>query len=329
VSQGILIIGGAGFVGTRLANRFSRGAEKYVLGDIDTSSPVDNIVELDVEAPTSLGQVAGAKSIINLAAVHRDDVRPLSRYDDVNVQGAKNVCDAASKHGVNKIIFTSSVAIYGFAPADTDESGCPNYFNDYGRTKYLAEQVYKEWQAEDPENRTLVIVRPTVIFGEGNRGNVFNLLKQIASRRFVMFGNGKNRKSMAYVENVAAFLEYSLSFKPGLHIYNYIDKPDFDMNTLVSEARKTLFGKNNVGLRLPAFLGMAIGYFADVVAKLTGKTLPVSSIRVKKFMGTTQFASSVSETGFVPPVSLEDGLARTLRYEFLEDNSDKLTFETE
>ena len=72
----------------------------------------------------------------------------------------------------NKIIFTSSVAIYGFAPANTGEDGKPDYFNDYGRTKYLAEQVYKKWQAEDPENRTLVIVRPTVIFGEGNRGNV-------------------------------------------------------------------------------------------------------------------------------------------------------------
>ena len=48
--------------------------------------------------------------------------------------------------------------------------GESNYFNDYGRTKYLAEQVYKAWQAEDPESRTLVIVRPTVIFGEGNRG---------------------------------------------------------------------------------------------------------------------------------------------------------------
>ena len=144
-----------------------------------------------------------------------------------------------------------------------------------------------------------------------------------------MFGNGKNRKSMAYVENVAAFIEYSLSFKPGLHIYNYIDKPDFDMNTLVSEARKTLTGENNVGLRLPAFLGMSIGYLADFAAKITGKKLPVSGIRVKKFMGTTQFASSVSETGFVPPVSLEEGLARTLRYEFLEDNSGKQTFETE
>ena len=120
-----------------------------------------------------------------------------------------------------------------------------------------------------------------------------------------------------------------MSFKPGLHIYNYIDKPDFDMNTLVSEARKTLFKKNNVGYSLPAFLGIDIGYFADFVSKISGKTLPVSSIRVKKFMGTTQFASSVSKTGFVAPISLEEGLAQTLRYEFLEDNLDKRTFETE
>jgi nucleoside-diphosphate-sugar epimerase len=329
MTKKITIIGGSGFLGFRLGKRLEDKKISFHVGDLlSGNSPYKSFV-CDVEDLINQTELSETKCIINLAAVHRDDIRPLSRYDDVNVQGSVNVCKAARKHGINKIIFTSSVAIYGFAPADTDETGEPNYFNDYGRTKYLAEQVYKEWQAEDPENRTLVIVRPTVIFGEGNRGNVFNLLKQIASGRFVMFGNGKNRKSMAYVENVAAFLEYSLSFKPGLHIYNYIDKPDFDMNTLVSEARKTLFGKNNVGLRLPAFLGMAIGYFADFVAKVTGKTLPVSSIRVKKFMGTTQFASSVSETGFVPPISLDEGLARTLRYEFLEDNSDKRTFETE
>lgn len=321
------IIGGAGFVGNRLISYLNLKKKNFFVGDINDSS--EKTIKLDIEDLGSLDQITGSDCIVNLAAVHRDDIRPLNRYDDVNIQGSVNICKAARKHGINKIIFTSSVAIYGFAPADTDESGQPNYFNDYGRTKYLAEQVYKEWQAEDPENRTLVIVRPTVIFGEGNRGNVFNLLKQIASRRFVMFGNGKNIKSMAYVENVAAFLEYSLSFNPGIHIYNYIDKPDFDMNTLVSKARKTLFGKNSVGLRLPAFLGVAIGYFTDFVAKVTGKTLPVSSIRVKKFMGTTQFASSVSETGFVPPVSLEDGMDRTLLYEFLEDNSEKRTFDTE
>lgn len=324
----VAILGGAGFVGTRLGARFLKKGIFFEKYDIETKNDI-NCTWLDVEKLDSLNQLEGSDIIINLAAVHRDDIQPITRYDDVNVQGSINVCKVARKYGIKKIIFTSSVAIYGFAPADTNELGEPNFFNDYGRTKYLAEKVYREWQAEDPYNRTLVIVRPTVIFGEGNRGNVYNLFKQIASGIFIMIGKGKNKKSMAYVENVAAFLQYSLTFKQGMHVYNYIDKPDFDMNTLVSEARKTLFGKNNIGPRLPSFLGIAIGYFADFVSKITGKKLPVSSIRVKKFMGTTQFSSSVSETGFVPSVSLKEGLARTLSYEFLEDNSDKQTFETE
>ena len=323
----IMILGGAGFVGTSLANLFQEKNMNYCIGDINAESK--DVIKLDIEDLDSLSSIDGSQTIINLAAVHRDDIRPISRYDDVNVNGSKNVCEAARKYNVNKIIFTSSVAIYGFAPANTDECGEPNYFNDYGRTKYLAEQVYKEWQAEDPSNRSLVIVRPTVIFGEGNRGNVFNLLKQIASRKFAMFGSGKNKKSMAYVENVVAFLEYSLLHKPGVHIYNYIDKPDFDMNLLVSLTRKELFKKNGVGIRLPEFLGLAIGYFADLTAKISGKTLPVSSIRVKKFMGTTQFKSSKINSDFIPPISLEEGLIKTLHYEFIEDNSDNKTFETE
>jgi len=325
----VAIIGGAGFLGSRLIEKFRKGSILSRKYDIDLTYNLDKSIYLDVEDTNSLDQLAGASVIINLAAVHRDDVLPLSRYDDINVQGAINVCEAARKHGVQKILFTSSVAIYGFAPADTDETGEPNYFNNYGRTKYLAEQVYKAWQLEDPENRTLVIIRPTVIFGEGNRGNVYNLFRQIALQRFLMIGDGTNRKSMAYVENVVAFIEHSLSFAPGLHIYNYIDKPDFDMNKLVSFVRKTLFNKSNVGLRLPGFVGIALGYIADLVTIIISKPLPISSIRVKKFMATTQYASSVNDTGFVPPVTLEEGLTRTLRYEFIEDNSDKRTFETE
>lgn len=193
------------------------------------------------------------------------------------------------------------------------------FFNEYGRTKYLAEQVYRLWYEEDPENRTLVIVRPTVIFGEGNRGNVYNLLSQVAKRRFVMFGAGKNKKSMAYVENVAAFLQHSFGFDRGLHVYNYIDKPDFDMNGLVKTARITLFGKGDVGLRVPAVVGLFLGGVADVCARVLNRNLPISSIRVKKFMGTTQFSSSIAETGFTAPVSLEEGLISTLRYEFEGD----------
>ena len=57
----------------------------------------------------------------------------------------------------------------------------------------------KKRQLENSRKK-LVIIRPTVIFGEGNRGNVFNLINAIASKKFVMFGDGSNKKSMAYVE---------------------------------------------------------------------------------------------------------------------------------
>jgi nucleoside-diphosphate-sugar epimerase len=144
-----------------------------------------------------------------------------------------------------------------------------------------------------------------------------------------MFGNGKNIKSMAYVKNVAAFINHSLSFDQGLHLYNYIDKPDMNMNKLVSITRKVLFNKHNVGLRMPAFVGKLIGYIADIISFLMKKNLPISSIRVKKFLSTTQFDSSIKITGFKAPYKLEDGLQKTLKYEFIEDNEHKVTFETE
>lgn len=328
-NENIAVVGGSGFLGTYLTKELKEQNINYTIYDIDAKRHSEGEVYLDIEDSDSLKKIKNASCIINLAAVHRDDIKPISRYDDVNVQGSKNICDAARKYSINKIIFTSSVAIYGFAKEDTDENGEANYFNDYGRTKYEAEQIYKAWQNEDPSNRTLTIIRPTVIFGEGNRGNVYNLLKQIASRRFIMFGNGKNRKSMAYVQNVAAFLNYSITFKPGIHIYNYIDKPDFDMNSLVSLARKVLFGKSNIGLRLPGFFGIFIGYVADLFTKILRVSIPISSIRVKKFMGTTQFSSSISKTDFIAPVNLDEGLVKTLQYEFIEDNSDKPIFETE
>ena len=323
------VVGGSGFVGSSVIKLLRDNGIDVKCFDLQTTHLDVPYVYYDVTERNCNQKFSQVSSLINLAAVHRDDVRPLSLYSDVNVLGAEHICAAATEMGINQIVFTSSVAIYGFAKPDTGEDGEINYFNEYGRTKYLAEKVYLDWYNTDPENRSLVIVRPTVIFGPGNRGNVFNLLKQIASRNFIMFGSGENIKSMAYVENVAKFLVYSLDFGPGVHIYNYVDKPDMNMNKLVSIARGTLFSRDNVGLRLPAFLGVAIGLGFDLLASITQRSFSVSSIRVKKFMATTQFRSSVSQTDFEPELSLEEGLSKTLRYEFLDDNSEQPTFETE
>jgi nucleoside-diphosphate-sugar epimerase len=328
----INIIGGSGFIGTRLVNQFKKNITNSLnIIDKRSSRFFPELEKLtDVRSIDDLRRsISDDAIIINLAAEHRDDVRPLSLYDDVNVGGARNVCLIASEKGVKTIIFTSTVAVYGFAPIGTNESGNIAPFNDYGRTKYEAEQVYKTWQAEAADKRTLVIIRPTVVFGEQNRGNVYNLLKQIASGKFVMIGDGNNRKSMAYVENVAAFIEYSMSFKPGVHIYNYIDKPDFTMKTLVGNVNSMLGRSSKIGFRLPFSAGYLIGKCFDLVSRVTGKRFAISSIRVKKFCANSVFNTAVESTGFVPPVPLEEALEKTVRHEFIESHEGEGVFYSE
>lgn len=322
----ICIVGGSGFIGTRLCRRLAAdpqvGAEGFSIVDKvqGTAFPAQTRVA-DVRDLAALQAAVGAaKVVVNLAAEHRDDVRPLSLYDEVNVGGARNLCEVARALDIRTLVFTSSVAVYGFAPLDTDETGTIAPFNDYGRTKFEAERVLRDWQAEAPQTRTLVVIRPTVVFGEQNRGNVYNLLRQIASGRFLMIGTGRNRKSMAYVENVAAFIQYALTFAPGVHTYNYIDKPDFTMNDLVAQVRQRLGKGNGVGPRLPYAVGYVLGLVADGVSRLSGRNLPVSAIRVKKFCANTAFNTSASRTGFVAPVALQDALARTVQHEFLESH---------
>tara|TARA_S200000501_G_scaffold378992_1_gene445905 strand:+ start:2240 stop:3223 length:984 start_codon:yes stop_codon:yes gene_type:complete len=323
----VSILGGSGFVGSSLINILEKEKMDYLV--LDKKSTDKNFCFADVTKPETLDVVDDSDLIINLAAVHRDDIKPISLYDEINVEGAKNICNLADKKNIKKIIFTSSVAVYGFTPGDTSEDGEFNFYNDYGRTKYLAEQIFKKWQLSDPKNKSLVIIRPTVIFGEGNRGNVFNLLNQIASKKFIMFGSGKNLKSMAYVENVAGFIRYCFKYDSGIHIYNYVDKPDLSMKELVGFTRKFLFNKQTLGLRFPKFLGLFAGLIFDVISFFLNKNLSISRIRVRKFFSNSQFSSSVSKTSYKAKFSLLDGLERTLEYEFLKNNKDKKVFLTE
>lgn len=325
----ITVIGGSGFVGTNFCQKLADRQVNFEIIDIKPSHRFPEKCKIaDVRDISSLRATVSGDIVVNLAAVHRDDVRDKSEYYRTNVEGAVHIAQVCSEKGIKKIVFTSSVAVYGFAEPGTDETGAINPFNEYGRTKYQAEEKLRAWQYEG--NNDLIIVRPTVIFGEGNRGNVFNLLSQIASGKFVMVGSGLNRKSMAYIGNIVAFLEKCVEADKSYAVYNYVDTPDFDMNTLIRQVRSTLQGKDSIGPRLPYWLGLIMGYVADAVTTVTGKKLPLSSIRVKKFCSSTAFASEKNElANFEPPYSLQEGIDRTLHSEFISPDPNREIFFTE
>lgn len=329
----ITLIGASGFVGTRLIDLLSGHPEKYSLRNIDKQqSPFfSNItVACDVRNKEKLTKLlCDTDIVVLLAAEHRDDVTPIAKYYDVNVTGMQNTLAAMEANGVKRIVFTSSVAVYGLNKKNPDEEHPKDPFNHYGKSKWLAEMELEKWYKTHPD-WNINIVRPTVIFGERNRGNVYNLLRQISGNRFLMVGKGENKKSMAYVGNIVAFMHFLIKQKTkGYQVYNYIDKPDFTMNELIDHVSKVL-DKHIPATHYPYWLGMLGGYTFDFLAWISRKKLAISSVRIKKFCATTQFdASKVVESGFKAPYTLGEGLARTLEFEFVHPKQDDITFKSE
>lgn len=330
----ITFIGGSGFVGTRLIELLKEDSTNYSkIKNIDLlqSHFHPEVTEIgDVRDQACMDEkLQDTDCVVLLAAQHRDDVHPTSLYYETNVGGMEKTLKAMEKNGVKRIVFYSSVAVYGLNKKNPNEEHPADPFNHYGKSKWQAEVVLQEWYKTHPD-WNINIIRPTVIFGERNRGNVYNLLKQIASGKFLMVGNGNNKKSMAYVGNIVAFTKFLIENKTtGYNVYNYIDKPDFNMNELVGHVSKVL-NKHIPTTHFPYWLGMLGGYGFDLLAKITGKKLTVSSVRVKKFCATTEFdATKVKETGFKAPYTLGEGLARTLEFEFIHDASNGITFKTE
>lgn len=324
----IVVIGGSGFVGSRLLLELD--VSKCINFDKRPSPFYNQITKtLDIRFKEHIQLPKTAKVVILLAAEHRDDVSPVSLYYDVNVKGTKNVLDKMDEQGINHLVFTSTVAVYGLNKLNPDETHLLDPFNHYGKTKHEAEKLIRKWYEKDSKNRSVSIIRPTVIFGERNRGNVHNLLKQICSRKFLMIGDGQNMKSMAYVGNVAAFIKDRVEkTEAGYHVFNYADKPDYNMTDLVAFIEKTINIKTPK-IKIPYWLGVLGGYTIDVFAKFSRKKLPISSIRVKKFCATTQFDASKAQTCFDPPFTIEQGLKKTIEYEFINPKQDDVLFFSE
>lgn len=313
----ILVTGGSGFIGTRLVEALLKEHHSIKIFDkvLSTKYPELTIISDVRDKQALIDECKGIDLIYNLAAEHADNVMPTSLYQDVNIGGANNVVDAAKANGIKKIIFTSSVAIYGLNKDTPDESVEAQPFNEYGRTKNEAETIFLEWVSQNDEY-SLTILRSAVVFGENNRGNVYNLINQIVKRKFIMIGDGDNKKSMGYVGNIASFLAFQVNINQGSYIYNFADKPDLSSKEIVDIVTNELGFKNKIP-SVPYEFGILGGFIFDIISKISGKKLAVSSVRIKKFTADTSInTDKLIASGFSPPYSLEKGLRNMIIHEF-------------
>lgn len=314
--QKVLITGGSGFI----ARYFTSALKDLDLINLDIKKPEhalnaafcqgDIRNEADVEKA-----MMGCDSMIHLAAMHHDFGIAEETYFDVNVNGAKTLIAAAEKHKLKEIIFFSSVAVYGNQgkKTPTHENLEPQPQSPYGKSKLEAELLFAAWAQKDI-TRKLVIVRSTVVFGAYNLANVLNLIKAIDSGIYQHIGKGDNIKSLAYVENIVDAALFALNrSQTNVCLFNYVDEPQLTSRA-IANMQASMLGKK-IKINLPLWFALLLTAPFDLLIKLTGKNISISSQRVKKLCTQTwHSAEKINALGFKPKHSIEQGMKNMIEW---------------
>lgn len=296
-----IIFGGSGFIGTHLIHLLKSecvkpgdkiydldivmpGEEGVVPGIVEKNDGVEYI-RLDVRKPIEFEFEPTANDVIfNLAAVHRTPGHPDHEYFETNIRGAENVTAFAEKHGINKILFTSSIAPYGAAEELKEETTLPTPNTPYGISKLVAEKIHQMWQVKDGK-RELTIVRPGIVYGKGEHGNMTRLYKGMKGHYFMYTGRKDTIKACIYVKELVLFFKYRMldnSF-PGMDVFNCTFEPAYNIEQICETMKKATGLKYRVPL-IPAGLLMTA---ATILGPIGGKKVGIHPARVKKLMIST------------------------------------------
>jgi len=317
----ICVTGGTGFIGRWMCERLLADGHEVVLFDLWEPdwelAPGSNYFFGDIRDKAALLEAfRGCGAVFNLAAAHHDFGIDEETFYAVNEEGSRLVCEAADESGITDIVFYSTVAIFGDAPEPHNEDAPKSPINPYGASKLAGEKVFTEWTARGGDRR-VVVIRPTITFGPRNFANMYSLIRQIDSGKYLNVGDGKNIKSLSYVENLVDLTVFiwKKDDREPIEILNFIDKPDMTAHEIAATIYCAL-GKQPPKLKAPLWLAvLLVGLPFDALIKLTGRNFPISSMRLKKMCTQTKFeADRVKASGYEPVCSLEAGIDRMVKW---------------
>ena len=314
-----IIFGGSGFIGTHLIHLLNDiknkddkiycidivmpGEEGVVPGIVEKNEGV-NYVRLDVRNKIDFDFIPTKEDLIfNLAAVHRTPGHESHEYFETNILGTENVIDFAEENGITKILFTSSIAPYGAAEDLKTETTLPTPNTPYGISKLVAEKIHMIWQAKDP-NRELTIVRPGIVFGKGEHGNMTRLYNAIKGHYYFYAGRKDTIKACIYVKELVQFIKYRMidnSFK-GTDIFNCTFEPAYTIEQICNSMKKA----TGLSSSIPCVNGKLLIFAARIMSPFFRKK-GIHPDRVKKLMISTNISGKkISDSGYQFHFSLDD-----------------------
>lgn len=281
----VLITGANSFVGTNF-RRFS----KYK--DIDEISLYENKPE-DID-------FAKYDVVLHLAAiVHQSKKIPENEYFKINKDLCLQIAEYAKKAGIKQFVFLSTLKVYGeFIPNSELRNEDSKCFPDdaYGRSKYEAEIGLKKLEDID---FTISIIRPPLIYGEGVRANMLNIIKLVESFPFLPFGKIYNKRNFIYTENLVGFIDRIIE-KKASGVFIAKDEGALSTTELVNYLSKYMQKKVTL-FKLPQiFIRIGTFFIPGIFTRLYG-SLEFDNSKTK------------NELNYKPPFSNEMGIKKMVR----------------
>ncbi|MEB0013783.1 SDR family oxidoreductase [Glaciimonas sp. Gout2] len=311
IDHAILLTGASGFVGRALSLRLIELGVKLICAVREPFSLPDAQMEviLDINEKTDWSRcLAGIDTVIHVAArVHvMQEVSgdPLAEFRRVNGAGTLNLAKQAVESGVKRFIFLSSIKVNGEETIDgvkLTEKDIPNPQDAYGVSKYEAElglfQIAKDTGLE------VIIIRPPLVYGPDVKANFASMLRWVHSRVPLPFGAVKNKRSFVYLGNLISLIICCIEHPDAANeIFFVSDGDDLSISELLNACAKAL-GKRSLLFSVPPVVLM-------LLASMFGKRATA-----QRLLGSLQvdISKSKERLGWIPPISVNDGLKETVR----------------
>lgn len=311
-----LMTGGSGFVGRRLVAELRRRGwpVRTVARRRSRGSDVTDCIEVgELSAMTDWSEaLEGIEVVFHLAArVHQFGKAAAlagESYQRINTEATIALARAAIAAGVRQFVFVSSVKAVGEVSPQRPfaEDDQPRPLDTYGRSKLMAERALEQLG----EQIAVTIVRPPLVYGPGVRANFASLMRLAATGWPLPLGAAKARRSMIYIDNlVDALIACATVPHRSPATYFVSDGHDLTVAELVAQLRAAAG-------RAPRLVGLPV-MAMQAAARLLGRADTAQrlfsplQVDIERIRG---------ELGWLPPVPVEEGLRRTMRW-FVESRT--------
>ena len=276
----------------------------------------------EISSLVSLFKDESIDILIHLAAAKGDyNLKYKDFYRD-NVTASDKLINLVKVLNVKSIIMYSTVSVYGHDNKIMSEDASLKPNNPYGATKLESENLFTKWYNLDPNKNRLTILRPSVIYGENNFANMYNLLNQLHKKLPVSIGDGDYIKSMVAVENIVDITIFSLNNLDGLQIYNCTDKPYPKLKEVINHISE-IQGFSKPKIIIPKWFAYVIGLFFECFSFLIRKDLGITRERIYKFTMATDYRSEkLKDIGYVQRYSVKDRIQNMAKW-YLKINKDE------